>query len=39
MKLDGKTVQMANVQWAKVMVESVVQECVVNGKVERWWTG
>ena len=34
-ELDGKAVQMANVQRAKVMMEGIVQEDVVNGEVAR----
>lgn len=33
MELDGKPVQVANVQGAKVVVERVVQESVVDGEV------
>ena len=35
MELDCKSVQMPNVQWAKVGVESIIEESVVNGKINR----
>lgn len=33
MKADGKAIQVTDVQRAKVMVESIVEEAVVDGKV------
>lgn len=35
MELEGKSVEMANVQRAKVMVEVVVEQSVVHGEVVR----
>lgn len=34
MQLNGEAVQVTNVKWAKVTVESIVQECLVNAKVD-----
>ena len=33
-QLDGKAVQVANVQWAKISVECVVQQALVNSEVD-----
>lgn len=44
-ELDGEAIQMADVQWTKVGVESIVQQAVVDGEVEgrmlgrRCWHG
>ncbi len=35
MEVDGKSVEVANVKWAKVVVEGVVQKAVIYRKVER----
>jgi hypothetical protein len=34
MQLYSESVEVANVQWAKVAVESVVQECLVDAEVD-----
>lgn len=39
MELQGEAVQVANVERAKVVVESIVQECIVDGEVVRCLTG
>ena len=35
MELDGKAVEVSDVQRAKVVVESIVEEGIVNGEVTR----
>jgi hypothetical protein len=34
MQLNSEAVEVTNVQWAKVTVEGVVQECLVNAKID-----
>jgi hypothetical protein len=34
MELNGKAIQMSNVQWAKVCVKGIVQQAVVDGEVD-----
>jgi hypothetical protein len=36
MKLHRESVQVANVQRAEVAVESIVEQCLVNAKVDGW---
>lgn len=38
-KLDGETVQMADVQWTKVGVKGIVKQAAVDGEVERRMLG
>jgi hypothetical protein len=35
----GKAIQVADVKWTKIMVESIIQERVVDGKIHRFQTG
>lgn len=35
MEHDCESIQVSNVQWAEVMVESVVQQLVINGEIIR----
>jgi hypothetical protein len=39
MQRDGETVQMADVQWAEIMMEGIVQERVVDREVHRFQPG
>lgn len=36
MELDGETVEVGDVQWTEVSVESVVEESIVYGEVDGW---
>lgn len=37
MEVDGKAIEVSDVQWAKVMMKGVIQKNVVDGEVA-WWS-
>lgn len=36
MELDGEAVEVSDVQWSEVVVESIVKQGIVNGEVAGW---
>lgn len=38
MEDNSKSVQVTDVQWAKVGVKGIVQQCVVDGEVDWLWS-
>ena len=37
MKLDGEAVKVANVKWSEIVMESIVQERVVDREIVWFW--